>query len=315
MAVNYRRLQKGGKAAAAVAVGIAATILAILFGNLLPAALSTTIAIGLLLLTRSCAQVLQGPAVTQHVSAGGKLGSKWAAAGIGIAVLALLFAGIFFVKWELDVADNTPKVTFGTQDAVFYSGSATKADAQLVGKKLKSIGYFTDRGANVFLSKDSGGAVVAFVVTEGSWNKPEMVNAFEEIGSQVAPLMGSPTIKVRMINTTRATKMEMTAGEVIVGTKDEVFYSGSATEADAKALGQALITAGYLVDNGTNVLLSQGEGTVISLVVNKGIWEKPENVVPIEDTIRKVASSVGGLPIKLRLLSPELVPKGEVTVQ
>jgi hypothetical protein len=78
MAVNYHRLGKGGKAVAAVAIGLAATILAGLFGYRIPTALSSIIAIGLLLLTKSCAVALQGPAVTQHVSQGGKLGSRWA---------------------------------------------------------------------------------------------------------------------------------------------------------------------------------------------------------------------------------------------
>ncbi len=315
MAVNYRRLQEGGKAAAAVAIGVVATILAIVFGNMIPTTFSTIVAVGLLLTTRSCAQSLQGPAVTQHVSQGGTLGSRWAAAGVGIAVLAVLFCAVFVVLTGRQFMNQGAKVTVGAHDEVFYSGSATEAEAKLVGDKLKSIGYFKDRGVTVFVSKDQGGPVISFTVKDGSWNKPDMINAFEEIGSEMAPLLGADTIKVRMVNASREVKMELNAGEVMIGTKDEIFFSGNATPADARALGQALIAAGYFVDNGAVVLLAKGGSTVISLVVNADAWEKPKNIVPYENTIRKVASSVGGLPIKLRLLNDGLVSKEEVTVQ
>ena len=318
MAVNYHRLGKGGKGAAAVAIGLVATVMAILFGNKVPYTFSTVVAIGLLLMTRSCAQVLQGPAVTDHVSQGGKLGSRWAAAGIGVAVLVALVAvtgaGMTFVKWELAPADSG-KVTIGTRDDVYYSRSVTEKEARGLGEKLKEIGYFTDRGVTVFLAKDSSGTVVSFAVKDGAWEQPEMVLAFEQIGGGVARLLGESPIKVRMINTNREVKKEMTAGEVISGTKDAIFFTGSATEADARALGPALVTAGYLLDNGANVTLSKGEGTVISLVVSDTAWEKPENIVPYENTIRQVASSVGGLPIKLRLLNASLATQREVTVQ
>ena len=226
MAVNYRRLQEGGKAAAAVAIGVVATILAIVFGNIIPGAFSTIIAVGLLLTIRSCAQSLQGPAVTQHVSQGGTLGSRWAAAGVGIAVLAVLAGGVFAVLMARQLTRGS-KVTIGAHDEVIYTSPATKAEAKMVGEKLKSIGYFTDKGVTVFLSKDQAGPVVSFTVKEGSWNKPEMVNAFEEIGSEMAPLMGGDTIRVRMVNAARETKMETTAGKVMIGSKNESFFSGS----------------------------------------------------------------------------------------
>ncbi len=314
MAVNYRRLQEGGKAAAAVAIGVVATILAIVFGNIIPGAFSTIIAVGLLLTIRSCAQSLQGPAVTQHVSQGGTLGSRWAAAGVGIAVLAVLAGGVCAVLMARQLTRGS-KVTIGAHDEVIYTSPATKAEAKMVGEKLKSIGYFTDKGVTVFLSKDQAGPVVSFTVKEGSWNKPEMVNAFEEIGSEMAPLMGGDTIRVRMVNAARETKMETTAGKVMIGSKDEIFFSGSVTPADARALGQALIGVGYLVDSGGVVLYSKGGGTVISFVVDPAAWEKPENIIPYENTVRKVASSVGGLPVSLRLLDIRLVPKEQVVVQ
>jgi hypothetical protein len=142
-----------------------------------------------------------------------------------------------------------------------------------------------------------------------------MVIAFEQIGGQVGRFFGDPTITVRMVNANRDVKREMTAGEVISGSKDAIFFTGSATPAEARALGQALVTAGYLIDNGANVTLSKGNETVISLVVDDRAFADPQNIVPYENTIRNVAASVGGLPIRLRLLNSSLITKSEAVVQ
>lgn len=314
MGVNYRRLGKTALAVAAVAIGVAATILASLFGNKVPYTFSTIIAIGLLLMTRSCAQVLQGPAVAEHVSRGGKLGSRWAASGVGLAVLAVLASVIVVGVLGRQGMEENQKVTFGAHDVVYYSGSATEAEANSVGQKLKDIGYFTDRGANVFLSKDKGETVVSFVVKDGIWDNDNMVTSFEDVGGQVAPVLGASPLKVRMISSQREIKKQMTVGKVLMG-HDEIFYIGSATEAEAKALGQSLTTQGFLKDTGASVMLSKGDGTVLSFVAREGSWDNPASVAAFETIARQAAPSIGGLPLKLRLLNTSVETKKEMTIQ
>src|ERR1039458_9866628 len=247
MAVNYRRLGKGGKAAAVLLIALLVTALALVFGYLVPQGVSALVAVGLFLGARTAPKAQQ--------------------------------------------------------------------DAQKLGAALKTTGFLSDRGASVFLSKGNGGTVVSFVVKEGIWNDPAMVASFEEIGRQIAPSVGGFPIQVRLIDSARAVKKEVTAGKAIIGTKDEIYYFGSATEADAKALGQALQTAGFFRDAGFSVLLSKGDGTVISFVVREGLWDEPEHVANFETITRQVASSAGGLPIKLRLLNNALETKKEVAVQ
>jgi hypothetical protein len=315
MGANYRRLGKGGQAVGAVAIAVAVTVLAVVFGNLIPLTFSTAVGIGLLLATKSLAQVLQGPDVTQHVSAGGKLASRWAATGVGVVMMAVILGGIFLFVYAQEVLSYGTKMTFGSKDVIYYSGSATAAEASMVGEKLKNIGYFSDHGFTVFLSKDKGGPVVSFVVKEGAWNKPDKVIAFEDIGANLAPLLHAAPLKVRMIDTSREIKKDLTAGKAIIGTKDEVYYFGSATEADARALGQALKTAGFFLDRGFSVLLSKGERTVLSLVVREGIWDQPDSVTAYENLARRVAPSVGGFPLTLRLVNTNLAIKKEIPVQ
>jgi hypothetical protein len=142
-----------------------------------------------------------------------------------------------------------------------------------------------------------------------------MVSGFEELGRQIAPKVGGFPIKVRLINSDRETKKEVTVGKTIIGTKDEIYYYGSATEADGKALGQALKTDGFFTDKGITVLLAKDGGTAVSFVVSEGVWDNPASVAAFEKIVRQLASSIGGLPIQLRLVNPTLEVKKEIMVQ
>jgi hypothetical protein len=86
-------------------------------------------------------------------------------------------------------------------DAVYYEGYATLAMGQAVAQKLKEIGFFTGKGANVFVKKHTNGTTLAFVVVDGAWNDPKMVSGFETITKAIAPSIGGLPIDMRMMNT------------------------------------------------------------------------------------------------------------------
>ena len=201
MAANYRRLGQAGHAAKTLILGIAVTGLVILLGWNLPQPADLPIALALVFAMRWSAQKLQGAAVLDHVQHGGRLGSKWTAFWLGTAFLVVLFAVIFVAVY---IANQRNGVVIGTKDEVFYSGTATKNDAQALGNALKTIGYFTDNGANVFVAKGKDGTVVSFVVQDGTWNNPAMVANFETIARQEAPTVGGLPITLRLVNTSLA---------------------------------------------------------------------------------------------------------------
>jgi hypothetical protein len=87
-------------------------------------------------------------------------------------------------------------------DAVYYEGYSTLADGQALAQKLQSIGFFTGRGANVFLKKHTDSTVLAFVVVDGAWNDAKMVSNFETITRSVAPSVGGLPIDMRLMSTT-----------------------------------------------------------------------------------------------------------------
>jgi hypothetical protein len=246
----------------------------------------------------------------------GKLAAKLLPLGIGLILVAT------FAIWAMHPSKRptVPKVIVGTNDEIYYYRSASKADAQALGMALIGTGFLNNRGTTVLLSKGSAGTIVSFVLNNGAWDHPETIYSFEEIGRRIAPAIGGFPIVVRLIDAARNVQKELAIGKVMVGGKDEVYYAGSATAADAAALGNALQAAGFLTGRGASVVLSKmtlpnGAQTAVSLVLEESAWNRPEVVAGLEQLARKVAPSVGGLPISLRLLSPQMEPKKELILK
>ena len=103
--------------------------------------------------------------------------------------------------------------------------------------------------------------------------------------------------------------------KIVIGTKDVIYYYGSATQSEGQALGQSLKSAQFFRDAGFSVFLSKGDdGTAITFVVEQGTWNLPDKVAVFETLVRQSASTVGGLPIQLRLATPMLELKKAETV-
>lgn len=305
MALNYRRLGYRVKAAITLVVTIAiAASVAFVTWNL-PRAATSVIGIALLLGIRWSATSLQGRAVQDHLQRGGRLGSKNGAFGFGLAICAVIVGCVFLSAY----ASRDPSITIGSKDDVSYSGAATAADAQALGNSLKEIGYFKDRGVTVILAKGKDGTVVSFVVRQGVWNDPSVISQFEEIGREIAPSVGGFPIRIRLVNTDREMQKESTVGKVSFG-KDDVYYSGTASETDAKALGQALTNTGFFENRGADVFLAKHNGGVtLSFVLGQPVWDNAAHVAQFEKIVRQAAPSIGGLPVKLRLVNTSLEEK------
>lgn len=242
---------------------------------------------------------------------GQKIVSISIALGIGLFLLAMFLTG----NLRRPQQGAGFKVVIGTKDAVYCSHAATAEDAKALGLALRSVGYFKDHGADVTLSKGAGGTVVSFATGGDAWNRPDTVYEFEAIGMRIAPSVGGFPIKVRLMNANRVMKRELVVGKITVGAKDELYYFGSATKADAEALAQALKDGMFFTDLGAKVMFSKESGKSISFVVNQNAWERPDFFAVFGDVVHRAAPSVGGLPITMRLLNFDMEPQRDMVIQ
>ena len=207
-------------------------------------------------------------------------------------------------------------VMIGAKDEVYYSGLATQQEAEALGNALKAKAYFTDRGADVLLSKGKDGTTLSFVVQKQFLSQPDILLSFEEVAREVAPTVGGFPVEVRLVNNAREVQLQSMVGKVAFPGDDDIYYVGTATQAQAESLGKTLTSIGFFQGNGADVFLSRhDDGTVLSFVVGNGTWEKPATVAEFKKITRDAAPSVGGMPIKFRLVDSGLDVKTEETIQ
>ncbi len=322
IAVNYGRLGKAGKGVLAVILGLIATALNILIkwnwntssgslGRLEYDAFEILFLICTWICTWQVAKEEQGNAVKEHTACGGQLGSRLTAAWVGIATLAALVVVTGAVVY---VYQYRKIVVIGTKDQVIYSGMATKADATALGNALRSDEYFQGRGASVLLNKGFGSTTISFGVQGGVWNQPGMLSSFEELAVEVAPAVGGLPIQVRLVDSRGDVEDTSTVGEVRFGGSDGVYYEGSATKAQAQALGRRFESMGFFHGKGVNVfLIRHDDGTTLAFVVVGEAWNNPSKVSSFETIVRDIAPIVGGLPIDMQLVNTQLqIEKDEV---
>ena len=308
MAVNYVRLGKTGRGVLAVTLGMIATALPILikwnWNTLLGRLGSFALLTLLIICTWQIAKKVQGKAVEEHTALGGQLGSKETVFFVGIATLAALVVVTGAAIYEYQ---THRMVVVGTKDQVIYSGIATKADATALGNALRSDEYFQDRGASVLLNKGFGSTTISFGVQDGVWNQPGMLSSFEELARQVAPTVGGLPVQVRLVDSKGDVEETSTVGEVSFEGGDGVYYEGSATKAQAEALGRWFESKGFFSGKGVQVLLTRhDDGTTLAFVVADGVWNNPSKVINFEAIVRDVAPIVGGLPIDMHLVNTQL---------
>jgi hypothetical protein len=322
IAVNYFRLREFGKAILAVVLGLILTTLNILIRfnwNTLPGSLDRLeydafeilFLVVAWLCTWKIAKDEQGYAVEKHTARGGQLGSRGTAFGVGIATAAVLFSVLYAAVYE---TQRHKVMMIGTMDQVIYSGIATKSNAIALGNALKSNDYFQNRGASVLLNKGFGSTTISFVVQNGVWNQG-MLYGFEELAREVAPAVGGLPVEVRLVDSGMDVKETSSVGEVSFNGKDGVYYEGSVTKAEAKALGERFQSMGFFRGKGANVFLIRhdDEGTTLAFVIVREA--SPALVSSVEHIVRDVAPVVGGLPIQMHIVNAQLQVEKDETIQ
>ena len=199
--------------------------------------------------------------------------------------------------------------------SVFYSAPMTSHQAENVGRALRSHGY----EGEALLAWEHG-ARVALLVGNGYWSEAGTTQAVKDLGRAIAGEVGGLPVTVELRNSEGQLKrtIEVDSWKVLIGRKDAVEYSVFASERDARALGRALRSTGFFEGRGALATVSMGLGvgsTVVGIAVKDGYWDESNVEAAMEDFGRRIAGSVGGLPIRLCLLDREGASHRELLIQ
>jgi hypothetical protein len=308
IAVNYSRLGKARKAALAILFALIATAILIVIKWNAPSLIGTVgaSALGFLgfLCTWQIALEIQGDAIDDHLTSGGRLASKWTALFVGIASLAALYAVICAILFAL----QERSITIETRNTIVYSGLATKSNATALGNQLKSAHYFEDHGATIYLYRSLATRTLSFVVPDGVWNQSGILSTFEDYARQVGPSIGGFPIDIELIDTEKTVKAKSTVNQLRFGNHNLLYYQGEVTKDDAEQLSQSLEASNLFRSNNTTVLFTRhnGEGTTITFIVGPHSWTNPQTITDLETTLRNAGPAIGGLPLQMHLVNANL---------
>ena len=113
----------------------------------------------------------------------------------------------------IDIAETYFKHT--EQESVRYFDGVTEDDARKLGQALQAAGYFDNTApAEVVLKRENDGYAVSFLVQDGTWDDPQIVAQYEEIGRQIAPSMGTGPLVVNMVDLNLQTHWTTTVSPV-----------------------------------------------------------------------------------------------------
>ena len=108
----------------------------------------------------------------------------------------------------------------------------------------------------------------------------------------------------------------MVGSKYAATSKENVDYSGSSTEQEAKALGEELKKIGYFNnENAKDVLLHRDEkGTVISFVVNASGWSDDKMVPAFKTVGDGLAADLNLHQLTVKLIDEHLNTKKEIPI-
>jgi hypothetical protein len=191
MAINYQRMGQRANAWRAVLIGLVTLVGLLAAAMLLPDSLARVMrpaAVGIVVAMLYVAKHLQGSQYERFLAAGGKKASGWAAAGIGLACLAVILGSLLaYVLIDSSLTLGTA-VEVPTGGEIYCGQGSTREECLKVAAVLSREGLDLTE-CTVQLSRENGRPVLAVVVLEGAWEDFEViasVRALAQLASEQA---------------------------------------------------------------------------------------------------------------------------------
>lgn len=239
----------------------------------------------------------------------------------GLAMMAIGLVGLVVGVSTLFFSAHGKKVTFGTGEEVYYKDGGTEAEARAVGEALKTTGYFDGKsGKSVQVIKSGDLPVVRFVVKAGVWDKADDVNGFQVLTWQLSKLaFEGRAIEVRICddqmndkNTLSSLTPPPEGWKVTFPKSLDIHYTDGATEADAQALGKALVDRGTFGPEAVaSVQVSKsGAEWCIKFVLKDGAWDDESIVQVFRDLGKDLSANLyANTVVQVRLCDSSWVEK------
>ena len=182
IASNHRKLGNPSAAWGWAAFGVLLTGVLFAVGYMLPAGISGTgVAAGGVFAMYQVAKQTLGADIEEHEHQRGQMASGWAAAGIGLACLVVVFAVVFTAIFALTPSDLGEAVKFGDND-IHYTEGATEQEARaLLGVLRGTFGMTEETGMSVQLRRDGDAYVVALALQDDAWDDPEILAELRDL--------------------------------------------------------------------------------------------------------------------------------------
>ena len=228
-------------------------------------------------------------------------------------------------EWQTQLLAGK-SVTIGDHNRVIYMGAASKSDADALAQALTKAQYFVHGYAVVLLSKGStnstgpvlslptGKAAAEAAKSGGAkavmpWNDPEYLSGVEWLGVEIAPSVGGPPLSITLLGKEGVPEktLQIDAHRVVFGSHDSIWYSGSATLTEAKALGAVLQQQKFFVDSQRRVAFAKDQGGAsVSFMLKQGAWDNPR-VFPYYIALgHQIAPAVGAAPLTVYLVDSNM---------
>ena len=191
LALSHRRA-KTGRGYQAILLGTLVTAATVLIGLVLGRYGGMALPVASVFVMRALARS-QLPGIEAAVGGATQQASWLAAIGTAIATIGGAIAVAVVIGFSWVSLSEPPAVDYGHDQTVQYDKGATATDARIVGEFLQAGGFFTETGRDktVRVERTGGRFVVSFVLQDGTWDKPEMVETFEVVRKALeAKLLG-----------------------------------------------------------------------------------------------------------------------------
>jgi hypothetical protein len=134
----------------------------------------------------------------------------------GLPLTIRLIDGQLKTHYEVAITTVRSRLNVNEHESIVLRGSVDESQAQVLAKALQLEGYFDGSSpATVVLDQSGVQAILSFVVQDGKWNDPSVIEYYTKLVKEVAPRLKETAISVQLLDTNL--RVQKTVGAIQSG--------------------------------------------------------------------------------------------------